>query len=57
MDLLNDELFQQTLHVTPGNWSVCNMDIFKAYMGGNDGSYSIYPYLLKQKKYKIVIGN
>ena len=55
LQLLNDELFQNTLHVTHGNWSVCNMDIFKAYIGGNEGSYSIYSYLIKQKKYNIVL--
>jgi hypothetical protein len=54
MNLLNDQMFQETIHVTPGNWSVCNMDIFNAYIGGAEGSYSIYPYLIKQNKYKIV---
>jgi hypothetical protein len=28
MLLLNDEMFQNTIHVTPGNWSVCNKTIF-----------------------------
>jgi carboxypeptidase C (cathepsin A) len=54
LTVLNDDGFQTALHVTNGNFSVCNQNVSDNYVGNPQGSYSIIKELLAAKKYKIV---
>lgn len=54
MTVMNDANYQDALHVNKVKWSVCNMNVFNNYLGGNKGSYDIYKELIALKKYNIV---
>lgn len=51
---MNDENYQDAIHVNKMKWEVCNMKVFEKYLGENTGSYEIYKELIALKKYNIV---
>jgi hypothetical protein len=52
--IMNEPDFQNATHVTPGNFTLCNAEIARNYVGTPEGSYGIYKELIQAKKYNIV---